>query len=79
MHQQSSSLIRTILGLPVFQTEWVLYLLMGLSVISIGVMLERWVFYRRRAIDVDEVRAALAKSLAAGDLNAAAATLQGHD
>jgi biopolymer transport protein ExbB/TolQ len=79
MPQQSSSLIRVILGLPVFQTEWVLYLLIGLSIISIGVMLERWVFYRRRRLDVDGVRNDLAKSLEAGDLNAAAATLQAHD
>jgi biopolymer transport protein ExbB/TolQ len=79
MPQQSSSLIRIILGLPVFQTEWVLYLLIGLSIVSIGVMFERWFFYRRRTIDVDGVRDALTKSLEAGDLNAAAATLQAHD
>jgi biopolymer transport protein ExbB/TolQ len=79
MHEQSSSLIRTILGLPIFKTEWVLYLLIGLSVISIGVIIERWFFYRRRSIDVDGVRDALTTSLDAGDLDAAAAGLQAHD
>jgi biopolymer transport protein ExbB/TolQ len=79
MHEQSSSLIRTILGLPIFKTEWVLYLLIGLSVISIGVIIERWFFYRRRSIDVDGVRDALTRSLDAGDLDAAAAGLQAHD
>jgi biopolymer transport protein ExbB/TolQ len=79
MHEQSSPLIRTILGLPIFRTEWVLYLLIGLSVLSIGVMIERWFFYRRRAIDVDGVRDALAKSLDAGDMDAAAACLQARD
>ena len=42
MHQQTGSLVQTLLGLPIFQSEWVLYLLIGLSVISIGVILERW-------------------------------------
>ncbi len=79
MHEQSSSLVRTILGLPIFKTEWVLYLLIGLSVVSIGVMIERWFFYRRRAIDVDGIRDALATSLDAGDLDAAAAGLQAYD
>jgi biopolymer transport protein ExbB/TolQ len=79
MHEQSSSLVRTILGLPIFKTEWVLYLLIALSVVSIGVMIERWFFYRRRAIDVDSVRDALARSLDAGDLDAAAAGLRAHD
>jgi biopolymer transport protein ExbB/TolQ len=42
-------------------------------------MLERWIFYRRRRIDVDKVRDALTKSLAAGDFAAAAALLGKHD
>jgi biopolymer transport protein ExbB/TolQ len=79
MHNQAGSLIQVILGLPIFRSEWVLYLLLGLSVISIGVMLERWIFYRRRVIDVDAVREAFGKSLERGDLEAAAAALQKRD
>ena len=75
MHDKTSSLVQTILGLPIFQTEWVLYLLLALSVISIGVMLERWFFYRTRSIDVDGIRDALSKSLEKGDFEAAAALL----
>jgi biopolymer transport protein ExbB len=63
----------------VFRSEWVLWLLLGLSVISVGVMLERWVFYRRHAIDADTVRADLAKTLDRGDFAGAAAVLQRHD
>ena len=33
--------------------EWVMYLLIALSVLSVGVMLERWLFYRRRAVDLE--------------------------
>ncbi|MES1171851.1 MAG: MotA/TolQ/ExbB proton channel family protein [Bacteroidota bacterium] len=79
MNDKTSSLIQTILSLPIFQTEWVLYLLLSLSVISIGVMLERWIFYWRRAIDIDAVREALTKALDKGDFQAAAAELQKHD
>jgi biopolymer transport protein ExbB len=79
MHQQTGSLIQTLLGLPIFRSEWVLYLLIALSVISIGVMLERWVFYKRRTIDVDGVRDALAKSLDRGDFEGAATVLEKHD
>jgi len=79
MHDKTSSLVQTILGLPLFQTEWVLYLLLGLSVISIGVMLERWFFYRTRNIDVDAIRDSLSKSLEKGDFEAAAALLAKRD
>lgn len=79
MHDKTSSLVQTILGLPIFQTEWVLYLLLALSVISIGVMLERWFFYRTRSVDVDGIRDALSKSLEKGDFEAAAALLGKYD
>jgi biopolymer transport protein ExbB len=32
---------------------WVLWLLVGLSVISIGVMIDRWLWFRGREIDTD--------------------------
>lgn len=79
MHAQTSSLVQTILGLPVFRTEWVLYLLLTLSVLSIGVMLERWLFYWRHAIDIDAIRDALARSLDKGDFSAAAGLLEKKD
>ncbi len=79
MNDQTSSIIQTILGLPIFRSEWVLYLLFVLSIISIGVMIERSVFYRRRSIDVDAIRKALSKSLDAGDFETAAADLRKHD
>ena len=49
----TGSLIQTLLGLPIFKSEWVLGLLLALSLASIAVILERWAFYRRRRIDVD--------------------------
>jgi biopolymer transport protein ExbB/TolQ len=79
MHNGNGSLVHILLGLPVFRSEWVLYLLIALSLISVGVMLERWIFYRRRTIDVDAIRDALSLSLERGDLEAAARMLAKHD
>lgn len=35
--------------------EWVLWLLLGLSVLSLAVMLERWLFLRRHAVDSEKM------------------------
>ena len=79
MPHASGSLVQTLLDLPIFQSEWVLYLLLALSVASIGIIVERWRFYRVHAVDVDAVGATLARHLQDGDLAAAAAGLQRHD
>lgn len=79
MHENTGNLIHTILGLPIFRSEWVLYLLLALSLASIGVMIERWAFFRRRGLDSAQVRDALAKSLDKGDFEGAAALLKKHD
>jgi biopolymer transport protein ExbB/TolQ len=49
----------------------VLYVLLGLSVLSIGVIIERWWFFRRRRDDFDALSDALRKALAKGDVPAA--------
>jgi biopolymer transport protein ExbB len=46
----------------------VLYLLLALSVLSIGVIIERWWFFRRRRGDVHEMADSLRRSLRTGDL-----------
>ena len=74
-----STIVKTLLGLPVFQSEWVLYLLLGLSVLSIGVIIERVIFYRRHKVDADALRHDLIKALEAGDFAAAADVLKKHD
>ena len=79
MQHSSGGLVQTLLGLPVFRSEWVLYLLLGLSLISIGVMIERWFFYRSHRIDADGLRGKLSSLLAAGDFHGAVKLLQGYD
>jgi biopolymer transport protein ExbB/biopolymer transport protein TolQ len=49
----------------------VLYILLGLSVISIGVIIERWWFFRRRREDIDTLSDGLRKLLAKRDLSSA--------
>ena len=46
----SEGLVQRLLSLPVFRSEWVLWLLLGLSLLSVAVMVERWFFYRRQSI-----------------------------
>lgn len=60
------------LGLPIFQSEWVLYLLLALSLVSIAVMLERWLFYWSRRVDIDHIKSKLAAALDKGDFQGAA-------
>ncbi len=79
MQNSPGGLTQTLLGLPVFRSEWVLYLLLGLSLASIAVMVERWLFYRRHRVDTDALRLELTKHLDAGDFQAAAKLLSRYD
>ena len=53
----------------------VLYLLLALSVYSVGVVLERWWYFRKRKLDMAATDAALTKRLRAGDVAGAKADL----
>ena len=77
--QETGTLVQTLLDLPIFESAWVLYLLILLSLASIAVMIERGMFYRSRAVDADAIKAELSKQLDRGDFEAAAAMLKRHD
>lgn len=79
MSNDYSTIVQTLLGLPIFHSEWVLYLLLLLSLVSIAIMVERWVFFLRRNIDVPGVEHAFAKALDDGNFEQAAETLSRHD
>ena len=76
---QSEGIISTLLGLPIFQAEWVLWLLIGISVISVGIMVERAVFYRRHKVNSEGLRPKLKTLLAAGDFKGASELLSAKD
>ena len=65
--------------LPIFEAEWVLWVLIGLSIASVAVMAERYLFYRKHAIDVDAVRKKFSALLGEGDLQGAATFLEKFD
>jgi len=59
-------------------SAWVLYLLIALSVVSIGVMIERIVFFRRHRADTDSLGDDLIRLLRAGDVRGAERLLESN-
>ena len=64
-------LIQRLMKVALLGSEWVLYLLIGLSVLSITAMLERWLFFRRRTDNLDELRKKLVVRLNEDDIDGA--------
>lgn len=60
-------IVERLLRIALVGSSWVLYLLLGLSVLSIGVILERALYFRRHRDDVNRLRANLRQALADGD------------
>lgn len=69
-------LIERLLKVALLGSEWVLYLLVGLSVLSLATMAERWVFFVRHRDDLDRLRKQLTERLDAGDVRQASALLE---
>lgn len=67
------------MSLPIFEAEWVLWLLIILSFASVAVMVERWLFYKKHAVDCDDIRAKLDALLSVGDYKSAAELLGQYD
>ena len=79
MTNNAEGLVPTLMELPIFEAEWVLWVLIALSIASVAIMAERYLFYRKHAIDVDAVRKKLSALLAEGDLQGAATYLEKFD
>ena len=58
-----SNIVEKLLGMTLLGSEWVLWLLIGLSIISIAIMLERSVFYYKIRIDLADFTKNLNKFL----------------
>lgn len=61
-------LIERLLKVALLGSEWVLYLLALLSVVSVTLMAERWFFFKKRSGDVDALRRELSNRLTKGDV-----------
>jgi biopolymer transport protein ExbB/TolQ len=70
---------RSMVAFALLGAEWVLYLLVALSVASVAIMIERIIFYARRRIDVGELGDRLGALLDRSDLQGAKALLAGSD
>jgi biopolymer transport protein ExbB/TolQ len=79
MSSQTQGLVQTLLQLPIFHAEWVLWLLLALSLVTLAVALERYLFYWRHRVDSEAIRVELRRRLDAGDLAGAADLLGRHD
>jgi biopolymer transport protein ExbB/TolQ len=69
-------LIEKLLKVALLGSSWVMYLLLVLSVVSITTMIERWVFFRRRSDDIDELGEQLLALLERGDVLGASERLK---
>jgi len=76
---ESEGLVGTLVALPIFRAEWVLYLLFVLSILSVAVMVERWLFFRKHEVDSDAIRERLNALLESGDYESAAEYLAQFD
>ncbi len=59
--------------------EWVLWLLVLMSFLSVFVMIERLLFYRRRQVNIHELRQGFEEALSQEDYTKAAELLKGND
>jgi biopolymer transport protein ExbB/TolQ len=71
-------IVKYLLKVAMLGSAWVMYLLLMLSVASIGVMIERWAFFRKRGRGGDELCDALLDLLDNGDRDAAEGLLARH-
>ena len=53
-------------AIAVTGAEWIMYLLIGLSVLSVGVTIERWLFCRKRIVDAEPLSRRLQELLRSG-------------
>jgi biopolymer transport protein ExbB/biopolymer transport protein TolQ len=68
-------IVEKLLKVALLGASWVMYLMIFLSVISIGQMVERWLFYFKHNQNADDLEEQLMKLLEAGDKEGAEALL----
>ena len=61
-------IVEKLLKVALLGSAWVLWLLLALSVLSVGAILERWRFFARHRDNLDALRLALAEALRGDDV-----------
>ncbi len=64
-------LVENLMKISLLGSEWVMWLMIGLSILSFGVIAERWFYFNKRGKGVDQLRDELVSLVAAGDLGGA--------
>jgi biopolymer transport protein ExbB/biopolymer transport protein TolQ len=70
-------IVKYLLKIAMLGSSWVMYLLLALSVLSIGAMVERWWFFRKRGSKGDELGDELCHLLEEGEQEKASKLLHG--
>ena len=78
MHATTSTFVHRLLDWPLFQSEWVFWLLFALSASSVAVILERLVFFGRHAPESARFIATVDAAIGRGDYEGAARALIGR-
>src|ERR1700753_1383001 len=69
-------LVEKLLKVALLGSSWVMYLLLALSVFSIGAMIERALYFRKRSDDVDELGEKFIQGLEQGEAEGDAPVLK---
>ena len=69
-------IVKILLKLALLGSQWVMWLLLALSVLSIAAMVDRWLFFRRAERDVDELGEKLCGLIERGDHEGARSFLE---
>jgi biopolymer transport protein ExbB/biopolymer transport protein TolQ len=73
----SNALMQKLVYISQIASQSVLYVLLGLSVLSIGIVIERWWYFRYRRDNIDALSDKLRRALSKGDSVAAQDILKG--
>jgi biopolymer transport protein ExbB/TolQ len=71
-------IVKYLLKVAMLGSSWVMYVLLALSMASIAVMVERWLFFRKHGQGGDDLADALCDLLEQGDREAAEGLLRRH-
>jgi len=78
VHATTSTFVHRLLEWPLFQSEWVFWLLFALSASSVAVIVERVIFFRRHAPEGARFTATVDAAIRRGDFEGAARALTGR-
>ena len=76
VQEQGFNIVEKLLGITMLGTEWILWLLLILSIISVAIIIERMIFFARISLDFTEFSAKLTKNLIENDIEAVRRTCE---